>query len=137
MCGLLTLKKRQCHTAPMHLLAPDGEYNIPFLRKYLPDEEIVLVCVAEREQGLISREGATLDDLPALRYANRQKGSGTRLLLDYLLKERGVDPALIRGYEREFTTHLGVAFAVRSGEATAAWVCIRPRRASLRPHRGT
>ncbi|HDS63866.1 MAG TPA: molybdopterin biosynthesis protein, partial [Methanofollis liminatans] len=117
MGGLLTLKKRQCHAAPMHLLAPDGEYNISFLQKYLPGEEIVLVCVAEREQGLISREGAMLDDLPALRYANRQKGSGTRLLLDYLLKERGVDPVLIRGYEREFTTHLGVALAVRSGEA--------------------
>lgn len=117
MGGLLTLKKRQCHAAPMHLLAPDGEYNLPFLQKYLPDEEIVLICVAEREQGLISREGAALDDLPALRYANRQKGSGTRLLLDHLLRERGIDPAGIRGYGREFTTHLGVALAVRSGEA--------------------
>ncbi|MDK2975144.1 MAG: molybdopterin molybdotransferase [Methanofollis sp.] len=117
MGGLLTLKKRQCHAAPMHLLSPDGEYNIPFLQKYLPGEDLVLVCVAEREQGLISRGGATLDDLPTLRYANRQKGSGTRLLLDYLLKERGIEPALIRGYDREFTTHLGVALAVRSGEA--------------------
>jgi len=118
MGGLLTLKKRQCHAAPMHLLAPDGEYNIPFLQKYLPGEDLVLICVAEREQGLISREGATLlDDLPALRYANRQKGSGTRMLLDHLLKQKEIDPAAIRGYDREFTTHLGVALSVRSGEA--------------------
>jgi putative molybdopterin biosynthesis protein len=117
MGGLLTLKKRQCHAAPMHLLSPDGEYNIPFLQKYLPDENLVLVCVAEREQGLISRDGVGLEDLTALRYANRQKGSGTRLLLDYLLKEQGIDPAAIRGYDREFTTHLGVALSVRSGEA--------------------
>ncbi|TAJ43461.1 molybdopterin biosynthesis protein [Methanofollis fontis] len=117
MGGLLTLKKGQCHAAPMHLLAPDGEYNTPFLRKYLPDTDLVLVCVAEREQGLISREGASFDDLTTMTYANRQKGSGTRLLLDHLLQERGIQPAAVRGYDREFTTHLAVALAVRSGEA--------------------
>jgi len=111
MGGLLTLKKRQCHAAPMHLLAPDGEYNIPFLQKYMPGEDLALICVAEREQGLISREGAALDDLPALRYANRQKGSGTRMLLDHLLKQKEIDPTLIRGYDREFTTHLVVGSA--------------------------
>jgi len=117
MGGLLTLKKRQCHAAPMHLLGPDGEYNLPYLRKYLPDEDLVLLCVAEREQGFISREKITFDDLPALRYANRQKGSGTRILFDQLIGEIGIRPADVRGYEREFTTHLGVALAVRSGEA--------------------
>jgi len=117
MGGLLTLKKRQCHAAPMHLLGPDGEYNLPYLRKYLPDEDLVLLCVAEREQGLISREKVSFDDLPVLRYANRQKGSGTRILFDRILGETGIDPSGIQGYEREFTTHLGVALAVRSGEA--------------------
>ncbi|WP_342678917.1 molybdopterin biosynthesis protein [Methanofollis sp. UBA420] len=117
MGGLLTLKKRQCHAAPMHLLGPDGEYNLPYLRKYLPDEDLVLLCVAEREQGLISRDKVSFDDLPALRYANRQKGSGTRILFDQLIGELGIGPADVRGYGREFTTHLGVALAVRSGEA--------------------
>ncbi len=117
MGGLLTLKKRQCHAAPMHLIGPDGEYNLPYLRKYMPGEDLVLLCVAEREQGLISRDKVSFDDVPTLRYANRQKGSGTRVLFDRLLGERGIAPSGIRGYEREFTTHLGVALAVRSGEA--------------------
>lgn len=117
MGGLLTLRKRQCHAAPMHLLGADGEYNLPYLKKYMPNEDLVCVCVAEREQGLIAREPVGFEDLPTLRYANRQKGSGTRILLDHLLKKEGTDPQTISGYDREFTTHLGVALAVRSGEA--------------------
>lgn len=117
MGGLLTLKKRQCHAAPMHLLGPQGEYNIPYLKKYMPGEDLVLLCVAEREQGLISREEIEFMEIPSLRYANRQKGSGTRILFDRILSETGIDPAKIEGYDREFTTHLGVALAVRSGEA--------------------
>ena len=119
MGGLLALKKRVCHGAPMHLLAEDGSYNLPYLRRYLPDEELVLLCLAGREQGVISREGLSLEDLPGVRFANRQKGSGTRILLDHLLREKGIAPSSIPGYDRELTTHLAVALAVKTGEADA------------------
>jgi len=123
MGGILALKKNECHAAPMHLLAEDGEYNIPFLKKYLPEEEVVLICVAEREQGIVSREGIRFKDLPKSRFVNRQKGSGTRMLLDYELKRAGISPADIRGYDREVTTHLAVALAVKTGEADAG-MCV-------------
>jgi putative molybdopterin biosynthesis protein len=80
----------------------------------------VLLCVAEREQGVISREGLTLHDIPGgPRFVNRQKGSGTRMLLDHLLTQEGIDPASLCGYDREVTTHLAVALAVRNEEADA------------------
>jgi putative molybdopterin biosynthesis protein len=81
--GLLALKRESCHAAPVHLLDPSGEYNLPFLERYLPGEDITLVCVAERTQGIVSREGLSLADLPGHSFVNRQKWSGTRLLLDY------------------------------------------------------
>jgi putative molybdopterin biosynthesis protein len=119
MGGLVALKKRVCHGAPMHLLAEDGSYNLPYLGRNLPGEELVLLCLAGREQGIISRDNLSLDDLPGARFINRQKGSGTRILLDYLLSEKGISPASITGYDREVTTHLAVALAVKTGEADA------------------
>lgn len=123
MGGILALKKRHCHCAPMHLLAPDGTYNIRYLERYLPGEAVTLVCVAEREQGIVSRDGITFDELADVSFVNRQKGSGTRMLLDHLLKERRIDPSVISGYDREMTTHLAVALAVASGEADAG-LCV-------------
>jgi putative molybdopterin biosynthesis protein len=123
MGGILALKKNECHAAPMHLLAENGDYNVPFLEKYLPGEELILLCVAERQQGIVSREGLTLDEIPKHRFVNRQKGSGTRMLLDHELKVRGIDPSSIKGYDREATTHLAVALAVKSGEADAG-MCV-------------
>jgi len=123
MGGLLALKKNECHAAPMHLLAENGDYNIPYLEKYLPGEEIVLLCVAERQQGIVSRDGIGFDDLTHLQFINRQRGSGTRMLLDHELALRGTSPGAIRGYEREVTTHLAVALAVKSGEADAG-MCV-------------
>jgi putative molybdopterin biosynthesis protein len=92
MGGVLALKRGSCHAAPVHLLHPSGDYNLPFLRQYLPDEDITLVCVAGREQGIASREGLSLADLPSHTYVNRQKGSGTRMLLDYELIKQGLIP---------------------------------------------
>jgi len=123
MGGVLALKKQECHAAPMHLLAANGDYNIPYLEKYLPGEELVLLCVAERQQGIVSREELRLDDLPGTRFVNRQKGSGTRMLLDHLLAAEGIDPSSIEGYDRELTTHLSVALAVKTGEADAG-LCV-------------
>lgn len=119
MGGVLSLKQDTCHVAPMHLLAEDGTYNTRYLEKYLPDTPLTIICGAEREQGIIAPKPVTFDELPGKRIINRQKGSGTRILFDHLLKEKGIDPAAITGYEREATTHLAVALAVRSGEAEA------------------
>ena len=119
MGGVLSLKKNTCHVAPMHLLAEDGSYNTRYLEKYLPDTPLTIICGAEREQGIIAPEPVTFDELPGKRIINRQKGSGTRILFDHLLKKKGIDSASIPGYEREATTHLAVALAVRSGEAEA------------------
>ncbi|MBP1929865.1 putative molybdopterin biosynthesis protein [Methanolinea mesophila] len=123
MGGVLALKRNDCHAAPMHLLSPAGEYNVPFIQRYLPGEDIALVTIADREQGIVSRDGLSLEDLPGHSFVNRQKGSGTRILLDYELQKRGIDPAAIQGYDREVTTHTAVALAVRSGEVDAG-MCV-------------
>lgn len=119
MGGLLALKRQECHAAPMHLLGPEGDYNVPYLRKYMPDARLALVTVALREQGILSRSGIGFEELPMHTFVNRQRGSGTRILFDRLLAERGMDPGQIAGYDREVTTHLAVALAVKSGEADA------------------
>lgn len=123
MGGLLALKMNECHAAPVHLLAENGDYNIPYLQKYLPGEEVVLICVAERQQGIVSKDAIGFDELSRHTFVNRQRGSGTRMLLDHQLRLNGIDPSKIRGYEREVTTHLAVALAVKSGEADAG-MCV-------------
>jgi len=123
MGGILALKKDECHAAPAHLLADDGGYNIPYLQKYLPGTAVDLICVAGRQQGVVSRTGISFADLPGHMFINRQKGSGTRMLLDYELKKAKIDPSALQGYEREVTTHIAVALAVKSGEADAG-LCV-------------
>jgi len=123
MGGILALKKKECHAAPMHLLADDGDYNIPYVHKYLPGEDVVLICVTERQQGIVSKDGIGFDALSSHTLVNRQRGSGTRMLLDHQLRKNRIDPLKIRGYEREVTTHLAVALAVKSGEAEAG-MCV-------------
>ncbi|MDD1660066.1 MAG: molybdopterin biosynthesis protein [Methanomicrobiales archaeon] len=123
LAGLLALGRGECHAAPMHLLGPDGTYNTWYLDRYLPGTDVDLVCVAGREQGVVSRDGLDLADIPSHRFVNRQKGSGTRMLLDHLLAEKGISPASLPGYDRELTTHLAVALAVKSGEADCG-ICV-------------
>jgi putative molybdopterin biosynthesis protein len=123
MGGIFSLKKNECHASPMHLLAENGDYNIPYLEKYLPGEDIILLCVAERQQGIVSRKGIGFDDLVRHSFINRQRGSGTRMLLDHELKLRGISHDALTGYEREVTTHLAVALAVKTGEADAG-MCV-------------
>jgi putative molybdopterin biosynthesis protein len=124
--GLMALQRRDAHLAGTHLLDEEtGAYNRPFVARLLPDEAIVLVHLADREQGFILPPGnplglAALADLarPGVRLANRQRGSGTRVLLDYHLRRAGIDPAAVAGYEREEFTHMAVAAAVLSGAAS-------------------
>jgi putative molybdopterin biosynthesis protein len=123
MGGILALKKDECHAAPTHLLAEDGSYNTKYLEKYLPGTDVTLCCIAERQQGIVSQDGLAFTGLAGHRFINRQRGSGTRMLLDYELKRSGIDPSSLPGYEREVTTHIAVALAVKSGEADAG-MCV-------------
>ncbi len=123
--GLIALRRGECHLAGSHLLDPEsGEYNWPYVRRYLPDLPVVLVTLVRREQGLIVAPGNPLGitglaDLarPEVRFVNRQRGAGTRVLLDYHLERLGIAPEQVRGYRREEITHLAVAVAVASGVA--------------------
>jgi putative molybdopterin biosynthesis protein len=125
MAGLISLKKNESHIAGVHLLDEQtGEYNIPFIKKILPDKKIILVNISYRDQGLVvlkSNPKNIMGFKDLLRkdiaFINRQNGSGTRLLFDKNLKELSINPENINGYEREEFTHMGVASAVLSGIA--------------------
>ncbi len=123
--GLLALSRGEAHLAGCHLLDEEtGEYNAPFVRRYLEGRPAVLINLAHRVQGLMVKPGnprsiTALGDLSRddVAFVNRQRGSGTRMLLDHLLKGEGIPPATIRGYEREEYTHLAVAANVAGGRA--------------------
>ncbi len=117
MGGLMALKRGFCHLAPTHLLAENGEYNVPYLQKYFAGEEMVLITVAEREQGIVSQNNLNFEDILQKKFINRQRGSGTRVLFDKKLKDMGIEPSTISGYDHEATTHSAVCLAVKSGEA--------------------
>ena len=127
MGGLLALKRGDAHLAGSHLLDEEtGQYNRPFTNRLLPDQDILLINLAYRDQGLIVPHGNPqgLHDLAALtrpdvHFINRQKGSGTRVLLDYHLKQQNIQATQIEGYDREEYTHMAIAAAVLSGTATA------------------
>jgi len=126
--GLLALQRGETHVAGTHLLDPDtGSYNIPDIKRTIPNTPVVLVHLAQREQGLLLRQGnprkiSGLKDLGRkdVTFINRQPGSGTRVLLDFELKRLKIDPDSIRGYEREEFTHMAVGVAVVSGLADVA-----------------
>jgi putative molybdopterin biosynthesis protein len=123
MGGLMAVKRGACHIAGSHLLdTQDGSYNISYLKKYLPDRDVRLVNLVMRDQGFIIPKGnpksiKDIDDLVRddLSFINRQGGSGTRILLDYRLQQRDIDPSRINGYDTEEYTHMAVAVAVLSG----------------------
>ncbi len=127
LSGLVALRRGEAHLAGAHLLDPaTGEYNLSYLRRYLPGWEIALVSLVGREQGWMVLPGNPLGltgwadaARPDVSLVNRQRGAGTRVLLDYELGKLGIDPAAVRGYEREEYTHLAVAAAVASGAADA------------------
>lgn len=125
LAGLMALKRGECHLAGTHLIDEEtGEYNRTWIRRYFAEGEVALVHLARREQGLIVPKGnpkslSGLADLTRddVLYINRQRGSGTRQLLDYLLRQQDLSPDAINGYPRELYTHLAVAAAVKTGGA--------------------
>jgi len=126
--GLIALRRGEAHLAGSHLLNPEtGEYNISYIRQYMPNIPVKVVALVGRDQGLIVKPGnpkgiKSLRDLtsPNVQFVNRQRGAGTRVLLDYHLKLMTIAPERIVGYSQEEYTHLGVAAAIASGRADCA-----------------
>lgn len=126
MGGIMALKSGKCHLAGSHLLGSDGLYNREAIREHLQGVPVVLLRLVDREQGLIILPGnprniLSLEDLarPDVTFINRQRGSGTRVLLDWRLGELGISSDSIRGYADEEYTHMNVAAAVMSGRVNA------------------
>ncbi len=125
MGGIMALRRGESHAAGCHLLDTEtGIYNKAFIKKYFPKGGVKLVRCVGRQQGLMVVKGNPLNiekfsDIAkeGMRYVNRQKGSGTRILTDYLCKTNNVDTDSIYGYEREELTHNSVAVQIASGSA--------------------
>ncbi len=126
MGGILAMKRGECHLAPIHLLDENtGEYNISYVKKYFPGKKMALIKGVKRHQGFIVQKGnpdniKEFKDLTkdGITYVNRQRGAGTRILLDYHLKLDEINTEDVVGYPREVNTHMAVATAVKSGSAT-------------------
>jgi putative molybdopterin biosynthesis protein len=123
--GLVALRRGEAHFAGSHLLDPaTGEYNLSYIASYLPDTPVQLLKWVGRQQGLLVGKNnpkgiQSLRDLarPEVCYVNRQRGAGTRVLLDYHLQQLGITAEMVQGYDQEEYTHLAVAAAVASGRA--------------------
>lgn len=123
--GLMALRRGEAHIAPTHLLdEKTGVYNIPLIKQMFADKPMAIIKGVGRTQGIMLQKGNPLDvrgieDLTKVRYINRQRGAGTRVLLDYKLGQAGIRPSDIEGYDREAATHMAVAAAIQSGGADA------------------
>jgi putative molybdopterin biosynthesis protein len=125
MGGLRALLQGEAHLAGIHLLDPgDGNYNESYIRRVMPDLPLRLVHLAWREVGLMVAPGnpkgiRAIEDLgqPGVVLINRQRGAGTRVLLDHLLDRAGLKSSQLAGYQREVTTHTMVAAAISGGAA--------------------
>lgn len=127
MGGIMAVRRGEAHMAGCHLLDPEtGVYNIAFMKRYFPNGGIRLIRCVGRQQGLMVQKGNPLglenfSDIAreGVRYVNRQKGSGTRILTDYLCKKEDIDTEKIYGYEREELTHTSVAAQIAADSADA------------------
>ena len=125
MGGLMALSRNETVIAPTHLLDEEtGEYNVSYMENIFPGENMALIKGVDRIQGIMVKKGNPLgikgvEDLTRVRYVNRQRGAGTRVLLDYKLKQAGITPDMIDGYDKEAATHMAVAALVASEEIDA------------------
>lgn len=125
MGGIMAIKRDEAHIAPIHLLDMNtGEYNVSYVKKYFKDEKMALIKGLRRLQGFIVQRGnpkniQKFEDLLRrdVGYINRQRGAGTRLLLDYNLNKLNICVDEVMGYEREMNTHMAVAVTVKSESA--------------------
>lgn len=123
--SLIAMYKGESDIVSTHLLDGDtGEYNIPYIRKLLIGSSYVVINLVSRSAGLYVQKGnpkqlrgwADLQQ-PHLLLANREKGSGARVLLDEQLRLHGIPWQQIQGYDQEESNHMGVAGKVALGEA--------------------
>lgn len=125
MGGIMAIRRGEAHAAGCHLLDTEtGVYNRAAIKKYFPEGGVRLIRCVGRQQGLmVQRENPLgISGFPdiareGVRFVNRQKGSGTRILTDYLCRQNDLDPSRIYGYEREELTHTSVAAQIASGSA--------------------
>ena len=127
MGGIMAVRRGEAHAAGIHLLdTATGEYNRAYIRKYFPQGGVYLIRCVGRRQGLMLQKGNPLGitsfaDIArrGVRYVNRQKGSGTRVLMDYLCDKYNVDRDAVYGYEREELTHNSVAVQIAGDSSDA------------------
>ena len=127
MGGIMAIRRGEAHAAGCHLLdTATGSYNLSFIKKYFPKGGVKLIRCVGRQQGMMVAKGnphniQKFADIAreGIRYVNRQKGSGTRILTDYLCKQDELDTDRIYGYDREELTHNSVAVQIASGSADA------------------
>ena len=123
MGGLVSLKNMETHFSPTHLFDPEENlYNTTYIKNILKNQKIILLGVAKRSQGIIVKKGNPLningiEDIPRVRFINRQKGSGTRILFDYLLDKKSIDKINIKGYDFELYTHMAICNFIQKGYA--------------------
>ena len=123
MGGITALKNGSCHLSGMHLFDPGSDdFNFPFIKKFLPDVDVTVINLVIRHQGIIVPHGNPMniqgiDDFTRVRFINRQRGAGTRILLDWKLKQAGLKPSDVKGYDKEEFTHMAVAVNVLTGAA--------------------
>lgn len=123
--GIMALRRGEAHLAPIHLLDEmTGDYNISFIKRYLSNMDMALIKGVKRIQGFMVQKGNPknihdFEDLlkEDLIFVNRQRGAGTRILVDYQLNKKNIQSCNIVGYDREMATHMAVAAAVSSGSA--------------------
>lgn len=133
MAGIMAIRKGEAHIAGIHLLDPETkEYNRSYVQRFLAGQEVVLYPFLKRKQGWLLPEGNPLGIQSVLdiirsgaMYVNRQKGAGTRILFDLLLKESDIPPEQVTGYDREMFSHLSVAAEVK-GSSSAVGLGIYP-----------
>lgn len=124
MGGLMALRREEAHLAPVHMLDEvTGSYNVPYIKKMFR-QPMALIKGVGRVQGIMVKKGNPLgihavEDLKGIRFVNRQRGAGTRMLFDFKLKELGIASEEINGYDREAATHMAVAALVGSESADA------------------
>jgi molybdate-binding protein/DNA-binding XRE family transcriptional regulator len=133
--ALRWLKRGKVHVAGTHLKdANTGKFNVPFIRRELPDEDLTIVTFAHWEEGFVTALGnpkriRNASDLARnnIRIVNRESGAGSRALLDDILAKAGIEAGTLRGYQTVVQGHLAAAYRVYTGEADT---CVATRSAA-------
>lgn len=126
--GLASLRRKECHLAAVHLIEPQtGLYNTSYINELKGDASWYRQVLFHRQQGIIiasqnPKEISSVRDFVRedVQIINRQNGAGTRVLLDMLINEEGIDSCDIRGYDNISLTHFDAANHIAAGLADAA-----------------